>query len=143
LIGVGDHPPGQRTPEIAARLHALRQVGHHRRIRLDLCEFGEPRCRQSRLQRFGFRGANRLQDVVVAGLAEAFLGAEVMKDQYLADGRGVGDGLQSGFKPVPAELLDRDVADPRVRVQGSRRQSVPACVSSVGVTASATAIVPC
>ena len=56
--------------------------------------------------------ADRLGDEVVARLAQAVLGAEVVDHQGRADARGRGDGPQADVEAVLAELLDRRVADP-------------------------------
>ena len=53
-----------------------------------------------------------LGDVVVAGLAQAVLGAEVVDDQRGAHAGRFGDGAQPDAEPVLTELLDRRIADP-------------------------------
>ena len=81
LLGVVDHVVPQGLCEFAAGLHAAHQVGHHRCERLDLGHLGEPSCRVGGLDGFALGGADRLGDVVVTGLAQPVLGAEVMDHQ--------------------------------------------------------------
>ena len=55
--------------------------------------------------------ADGLGDEVVARLAQAVLGAEVVDHQGRADACGLGDDPQADVEAVLAELLDRRVAD--------------------------------
>ena len=62
-------------------------------------------------------GTDGFGDELVARLAQAVLGAEVVDHQAGADARGLGDGPQADVEAVLAELFDRRVANPGGRGQ--------------------------
>ena len=112
LLGVVDHALPERLCEVATRLHAAHQVGHHRRVVLDLGHLREPVGRVGGAHGLGLGLAHHLGDVVVACLAQALLGPEVVDHQRGGHACGLGDGPQPDVEPVLAPQVDCGIADP-------------------------------
>lgn len=111
-LGVLDHLAPQHLRQVAAGLHAAQHVGDQRCEFLDFGQLPEPDGRVVGLQRLGLALADLLGDVVVARLAQALLGAEVVDHQRGAHPGRLGDPAQPDAEPVFAELLDGRVPDP-------------------------------